>query len=80
MQAGESWPYPRPKDLMTYLTYEDSVLDHADERGCLSYGDAQALLSQHGFTVADLYADNHGVSWVHLDERNAQALLNWLGY
>ena len=65
---------------MTYLTYEDSVLDHADERGCLSYGDAQALLSQHGFTVADLYADNHGVSWVHLDERNAQALLNWLGY
>ena len=65
---------------MTYLTFEDSVLDHADERGCLSHGDAQELLSQHGFTVADLYADNHGVSWVHLDERNAQALLNWLGY
>ena len=65
---------------MTYLTFEESVLDYADERGCLSHGDAQALLSQHGFTLEDIYADSHGVSWCHLDERNAQALLTWLGY
>jgi hypothetical protein len=65
---------------MTYLTFEDSVLDYADERGCLSYGDAQALLSQHGFTLNDIYEDNHGVSDCHLDERNAEALLAWLGY
>ena len=65
---------------MTYLTFEDSVLDHADEACNLSLGDTQALLGQHGFTLSDLYEDNHGVSWVHLDERNAEALLAWLGY
>ena len=30
--------------------------------------------------AADLYEDNHDVSWVALDERNAGALLSWLGY
>ena len=65
---------------MTYLTYEYSVLDHADHHGNLSHGDAQALLAQHGFTLDDIYEDNHGVSWVHLDEFNAEALLAWLGY
>ena len=48
--------------------------------GNLSHADAQALLAEHGFTLADTYADNHGVSWCHLDERNAEALLAWLGY
>jgi hypothetical protein len=63
-----------------YVTYEDSVLDHADHHGNLSRGDAAKLLQDHGFTLDDLYEDSHGVSWVHLDERNAEALLAWLGY
>ena len=79
----QSWPamanYPRPKP-MTYCTYEESVLDHADHNGNLSHGDAKTLLADHGFTLDDLYADNHGVSWCHLDQRNAEALLSWLGY
>jgi hypothetical protein len=63
-----------------YLTYEESVLDAADENGNLSYNDAQRLLKEHSFTLDDVYSDNHGVSWVALDERNAEALLAWLGY
>jgi len=63
-----------------YCTYEDSVLDAANEDGNLSYADAQRLLGDHGFTLDDVYAENNGVSWVALDERNAEALLAWLGY
>ena len=63
-----------------YASFEESVLDHADHHGNLSRGDAAQLLSEHGFSLEDLYADNHGVSWFHLDQRNAQALLAWLGY
>ena len=62
------------------LTYEESVLDHADHHGNLSHGDASQLLSDHGFSWPDVYEDDHGVSAVHLDERNAEALLAWLGY
>jgi len=63
-----------------YCSYEDQVLDAADDNGCLSYADAQRLLKAHGFTLDDVYEDNHEVSWVALDERNAEALLAWLGY
>ena len=63
-----------------YCTYEDSVIAAADDNGCLSYNDARRLLSDHGFTLDDIYADRHDVSWVALDERNAEALLAWLGY
>ena len=66
---------------MTYVSYEDSVLAAADpDTGNLSAADATELLAEHGFTLDDIYADNHGVSWVALDERNAEALLAWLGY
>ena len=65
---------------MTFLTYEDSVLDHADEDGNLSRGDAVKLLADHGFCLDDIYEDSHGVSSVALDARNADALLAWLGY
>ena len=61
-------------------TYEESVLSYADMAGNLTHADAAQLLGDHGFTLADTYADNHGVSWVHLDARNAEALLAWLGY
>lgn len=64
---------------MSFL-YTDAVLDAADENGNLSPKDASRLLSDHGFTLDDIYEDNHGVSWVALDERNADALLAWLGY
>ena len=59
---------------------EDSVLEAADENGNLSYEDAERLLADHGFTLADIYTENHDVSWVALDQRNAGALLIWLGY
>jgi len=63
-----------------YASFEESVLDAADRHGNLSFGDATELLDQHGFTLADVYEDNHGVDPVWLDQRNAQALLFWLGY
>jgi hypothetical protein len=62
------------------LTYEDSVWEAADDNGNLSHADAEQLLAEHGFTLEDVYADNHDVSWVALDARNAEALLAWLGY
>jgi hypothetical protein len=63
-----------------FTTYEESVLDFADHAGNLSHGDTSKLLADHGFTLDDVYADNHDVSWCHLDARNAVALLAWLGY
>jgi hypothetical protein len=63
-----------------FTTYEDSVITHADDDGNLSRNDAIKLLSDHGFSLDDIYEDNHGVSWAHLDARNAEALLAWLGY
>jgi hypothetical protein len=66
---------------MNYLTYEDSVLAAADpETGNLSPKDATELLAEHGFTWADVHASNNGVSWSHLEDCNAEALLAWLGY
>jgi hypothetical protein len=63
-----------------YFCYEDSVLAAADENGNLSYAQAQRLLADHGETLDGIYEDNRGISWVALDERNAEALLQWLGY
>jgi hypothetical protein len=62
------------------FTYEESVLSYADITGNLTHADAAKLLGDHGFNMDDLYADNHDVSWCHLDARNAEALLAWLGY
>jgi hypothetical protein len=63
-----------------YCCYEESVIDAADDQGNLSPADAIRLLDDHGATLEEVYADNHGVSWVALDARNAEALLAWLGY
>jgi hypothetical protein len=65
---------------MTCTTYSESVLDYADHLGNLSRADASRLLADHSFTWADVYADHHGVSWAHLEDRSASALLAWLGY
>lgn len=62
------------------FTYEESVLSYADMAGNLTHADAAQLLGDHGFSMDDVYDDNHDVSWVHLDARNAEALLAWLGY
>ena len=56
------------------MTYEQSVLDAADEFGYLSRVDAMRLLKIHGLTALDAY--------VSMDKPicDAQALLNFLGY
>ena len=63
-----------------YVCYEDSVLDAADADGNLNFSQAKRLLGDHGFTISDLYEDDHGCCPVALDSYNAQALLFWLGY
>jgi hypothetical protein len=63
-----------------FICYEDSVIAAADDDGNLTHKDAAKLLQDHGFTLDDIYADSHGVSWVALDAKNAEALLAWLGY
>jgi hypothetical protein len=66
---------------MTYASFEDSVLAAADpDTGNLSAADATKLLAEHGFTWDDVHAFNNGVSWSHLEDCNAEALLAWLGY
>ena len=64
---------------MTFCTFEDSVLDHADHHGNLSHGDAQALLAQHGFTLSDWLTDCEARGWQQRTQ-DAQTLLAWLGY
>lgn len=64
-----------------YTSYEESVLDHADEHGNLSYADATKLLADHGFTWQDLYDDNFGiVHWPKIQACHAETLLACLGY
>ena len=63
-----------------YVCYEDSVIGAADDQGNLTLKQAQRLLDDHGFTLSDLYEDDHDVCPVALDSRNAEALLSWLGY
>ena len=62
------------------FSYEESVLEAADENGNLSFEQAARLLREHGEHLDAIYEDDHGVSWVALDARNAEALLAWLGY
>jgi hypothetical protein len=64
-----------------FLSYEDSVLEAADDDGNLSYAQAQRLLAEHGFTLGDLQDDDHDADFQEaLNARNASALLAWLGY
>jgi len=63
-----------------YVCYEDSVIGAADDQGNLTLKQARRLLDDHGFTLSDLYEDDHDVCRVALDSRNAEALLSWLGY
>jgi hypothetical protein len=63
-----------------FATYEDSVLAAANDDGTLSLADCVKLLDDHGCTMDDVYSDSQGIDPVALDARDAEAILNWLGY
>jgi hypothetical protein len=63
-----------------FNSYEDSVIDAADENGNLSLADAIKLFVEHGERFDNIYVEDRGISMATLDERNAEALLLWLGY
>jgi hypothetical protein len=63
-----------------FTSFEESVMAAADDDGNLSTADAQKLLFEHGFSLADVKADDGGLNREKLDERNAETLLAWLGY
>ena len=83
--SGAARP-PRPRlqlsqpHLNNVFTYRLSVLDFTDHNGNLTSADATKVLADHGFTWDDVHACNNGVSWSHLEDNNAEALLAWLGY
>jgi len=56
------------------MTFEESVLEAADEHGDLSLKAAQSLFKQHGQNF--WHAHDEGLEIT----LNAQKLLNWLGY
>jgi hypothetical protein len=63
-----------------FTSYEESVIDHADEDGNLTDSDASRLLKEHGFSWWHVLADAHGINLEALSNNNAEALLAWLGY
>lgn len=59
-----------------YTSFEDSVLDAADEQGNLSKEDALQLVYEHSMDWSE---------WVKscpmgTNQRDAEAILSWLGY
>jgi len=56
------------------MTYEDSVLEHADEYGCLTLALAKQLFAEHGSDYWQAHKDGMDLTL------NATKLLNWLGY
>ena len=58
-----------------FCTYEDSVLDAADDNGNLRGVDAARLVEDHGLLPSDAIGELGAVHWL-----NAEALLAWLGY
>lgn len=65
---------------MYYSSFEESVLDAADNQGNLSRKDAARLLQAHGFTLKDAAEDANGEPPHKVAQHHAQTLLNWLGY
>ena len=55
-------------------TYEDSVLDAADDDGNLDLNDACHLLNQHDALLTDYISETGD------KQLNAEGLLAWLGY
>ena len=58
-----------------FCTYEDSVLDAADDNGNLSGADAARLVEDHDLLPSDAIGELGAVHWL-----NAEVLLPWLGY
>ena len=56
------------------MTYEQSVMDTADEFGYLTCADAKRLLREHNVSALD--------AWIALGDSatDAASLLNFLGY
>lgn len=69
-----------PPPLIMFLTFEESVLDAADNNGNLTERNASRLLKLHGFSLKDAAEDAHGEPVTKLAQHHAQTLLNWLGY
>jgi hypothetical protein len=64
-----------------YDSFEQSVLDHADEHGNLTYSEATHLLKMHNTTWKDAYSDVFGFThWPRMQSCHAQTLLEFLGY
>lgn len=57
-----------------YGSFEESVIDHANENGCLDLNDACHLLNQHNVLLTD-YITETGDQTL-----NAESMLAWLGY
>ena len=57
-----------------FTTYEDSVLAHTNDDGCLDLNDACHLLNQHEALLTDYLTETGDKSL------NAESILAWLGY
>jgi hypothetical protein len=57
-----------------FTTYEDSVLAHTNDEGCLDLNDACNLLYQHEALLTDYLTETGDKSL------NAEQMLAWLGY
>ena len=56
------------------MTYEQSVLDCADEYGCITLKDAKRLFEEHGSDYWEAHKEGMPITL------NAEKLLDWLGY
>ena len=57
-----------------FFSYEDSVLDAADDAGKLTSADAHRLCTDHGCQLAAYAIETGDLS------NDAEGLLEWLGY
>ena len=56
------------------MSYEESVLECADEYGCLTLKDAKRLFNEHGSDYWEAHNEGMPITL------NAEKLLDWLGY
>lgn len=58
-----------------FCTYEESVLEAADDSGNLTGADAARLVEDHGLLPSAAVAELGATGWL-----SAETLLEWLGY
>lgn len=66
--------------MTMFCSYSAVVLSVADESGQLTDVSVEAMLSEHGFTVAEWVNDCLLRGWTGSEQNSAQRLLTWLGY